>query len=219
MPDRAIRPGHLAAATPGRPRYRECMMTSRLRSLPAWPIAAALVPLLVLFAAACGDGDDDVPGATSTPAAGITITEPWVRASANDTSAAYMLIANNGAEDRLVSASTPISPKVQIHEVVVEGPTSKMQEIPGGLAIAANSTTQLKPGGYHIMMMALTDPLEVGEKVELALNFEKAGSISITAEVREGSTMSGGMTGTKPTPGTGMTTPVAGMTPAPTATR
>lgn len=171
------------------------------------------VVAVITGASACGD--DDAPTSTpipSQPSTQITISDPWARTTTNDLSAAYMVITNGGAEDRLVSAKADISSKVQIHEVVVDGSTSKMQELAGGLPIPANGRVELKPGSYHIMMMMLTDPLTVGEKVELDLTFEKAGVIHVTAMVREGSGMSGA--GGTTTPG-GMT---GGMQGTPNAT-
>lgn len=186
-----------------------------------------------LVAAACGGDDDDddtadtatttstaattTTGTATQVASPITISDVWARTTTNDVSAAYMMIKNTGVQDRLVSATADVSPKVQIHEVITEGNTSKMQEIPGGLVIPANASVELKPGGYHIMLMDLpTKKLDVGQKVEIDLVFEKAGKIHVTAEVKQGGGMdmgSGSMSGTgTATTGHGMGTATASAT-------
>lgn len=52
--------------------------------------------------------------------------------------------------------------------------------------LPAGKAVELKPGGYHIMLMELVKPLKVGDTIEITLTFEKAGKKTVTAEVREG---------------------------------
>ena len=103
-------------------------------------ILMALVALVAALAAvACGDDDDDEPaGAGQQFTLGdLTIVDPWVRSTTTDVTAAYMTIKSKGAADTLVSASSPIAGMVQLHEVITEGATSKMQEKPGGFPVPA----------------------------------------------------------------------------------
>lgn len=99
--------------------------------------ALALVVLgLSVVIASCG-GDDDDDGGAGTPTAAATIGKlsiinPWARTTTNDVTAAYFTIKNSGAEDTLVSVKSNITGMVQLHEVVTESSTSKMQEKPGG---------------------------------------------------------------------------------------
>ena len=159
-------------------------------------IMVLLAVLAVPIAAACGD-DDDGPASTPTPGVegvklgDLTLAGGWVRTTANDVSAGYMAIHNAGLEDTSVSASSPIAPMVQLHEVVTEGSSSKMQEKEGGFVVPAQGMVELKPGGYHIMLMGLTGPLDEGDEVELTLTFEKAGDITLTLPVQkaDGSSM------------------------------
>ena len=178
-------------------------------------VAALAIPLAV----ACGgddDDDDDQPG-EPTPTAtqmadgdavtlgDLTISGGWVRTTTNDVSAAYMMVMNDGLEDTIVKASSPISSMVQLHEVITEGSTSKMQEKEGGFPVPAQGMVELKPGGYHIMMMNLTEPLEEGDEVEVTVTFEKAGEVTLTLPVQkaEGTSMDmgGGEMGGTPTMG------------------
>lgn len=56
----------------------------------------------------------------------------------------------------------------------------KVDQIP----VSAGGTTELAPGGYHVMLMDLVNPLEPGQSVALTLTFEKAGELTVNAEVR-----------------------------------
>ena len=60
-----------------------------------------------------------------------------------------------------------------------------MREV-DSIDLPAGEAVELKPGGYHIMLIDLVKPLEVGEQIELTLTFEQAGDRTVTAEVREG---------------------------------
>jgi len=96
----------------------------------------------------------------------------------------FVTITNTGkTDDRLVSASTPVAGETQIHEMKMQGDVMKMAELPDGIVIPAGQTVTLAPGGYHLMFMKLAQPLVEGGSVPLTLNFEKAGSVTITLKV------------------------------------
>jgi len=146
---------------------------------------AAVVPL-ALVASACGDDDDDDDGNAGPMATvgDLEIYDAWVRTTTNDVSAAYFRVENGGDADTLVRVTSGISSMVQLHEMVTEGASSKMQEKPGGFPVPADGTLELKPGGFHVMLMNLAEPLKEGDTVELELTFEKAGTVKLTAPVR-----------------------------------
>ena len=111
-------------------------------------------------------------GMSGTPAAGMDMHQQAM----TGTSAAYLTIENSGSEpDRLVGASSPAAKTVEIHEMVDDGGTMRMRPLADGLAIPANATTTLEPGGYHIMLIDLKAPLKAGDRFPLDLTFEKAG--------------------------------------------
>jgi copper(I)-binding protein len=167
-------------------------------------VASAVVLLVaVVGLSACG-GDDDGAGtdATAPPATSkIEIADAWARETPNDVSAVYMVIKNSGAADRLVSAASSKSPNVQIHETVTEGSSMRMQEVEGGIEVPANAEVALAPGGYHIMLMNLAEPVKAGETLDIELTFEKAGVMNLDVPVKSGGGMmqhsaeSGGMDG------------------------
>lgn len=151
-------------------------MTSR----PGLRRAAAALLLLALPAAS-------LPALAHDYTLGdLRIGHPWTRATAPSAKvgAGYMTIANGGASaDRLVSASTPASARVEIHEMRMDGGVMRMRELAGGLAVPARGEATLKPGGYHLMLMDLNAPLKEGESVPVVLVFERAGRVEVELKV------------------------------------
>jgi copper(I)-binding protein len=100
----------------------------------------------------------------------ILIEKPFSRATpgGSQVGVGYMAIINTGSTaDRLVSASSPAAGKVQVHEMVMQNGVMKMRELPDGLPIEARKTVSLAPGGNHLMLMGLKNPLKQGDKVGL----------------------------------------------------
>jgi copper(I)-binding protein len=98
--------------------------------------------------------------------------------------AAYMVIENSGTEpDRLTGGTTPVAGKVEIHEVVDEGGVMQMRPLADGLEIPAGGRVELKPGGYHVMLIGLTESLTPGATYELTLTFATAGELVLTVPV------------------------------------
>lgn len=65
------------------------------------------------------------------------------------------------------------------------GGQMRMQEIEGGLALTAGETVTFEPGGYHIMLLDIAEPLEAGDEIDLTLDFAEAGEQTLTVEVME----------------------------------
>ena len=116
----------------------------------------------------------------------IVIEDPWVRAvppTAKNT-ALFMVIKNNGDEpDVLIGVKTDISKMVSIHKTVNQNGIMKMVHVKK-LSIPPGGKVELKPGGYHIMVMGLKRELKTGENVKFTLIFEKSGEIVIKAPVK-----------------------------------
>jgi copper(I)-binding protein len=111
-------------------------------------------------------------------------TQPMQHGGAN--SAIYMVLANGGAEaDSLVAAKAGVSNAVEIHETVMEGDVMRMQQVEGGIEAPAGGQVELKPGGYHIMLIGLTRDLAVGDKFPVTLEFSSGATLEVEAEVRE----------------------------------
>ncbi len=119
----------------------------------------------------------------------IVIKDPWARPSPKMASsgAAYMIIENKGKEDdALIGAEGDVSDAVEIHEMVVdENNVMHMKPVEGQrLVIPAKGKVELKPGGYHIMLIGLKHQLKEGEVVHLTLKFEKSGEMQVDAPVK-----------------------------------
>jgi periplasmic copper chaperone A len=94
--------------------------------------------------------------------------------------AGYLTIVNGGnTPDRLVSVTSDISAKAQIHEMKMDNGVMEMREVPDGLPIPAGASVMLKPGGYHIMFVDLKRPVKPGDVIHVVLTFEKAGKVDV----------------------------------------
>ncbi len=99
--------------------------------------------------------------------------------------AAFLQIENKGADDALLSASSPVASKVEIHTMTMEGDVMKMRALPQ-VELNAGQKLDMKPGsGVHLMLMGLKKPLAVGDKFALTLVFRKAGKLEATVEVAD----------------------------------
>jgi len=116
----------------------------------------------------------------------LEIEHPWTRATppTAKTGGGFLTITNKGTTpDRLIAARSPVSLKVEVHEMKMDGSVMRMREVDGGIEIPPGATVTLKPGGYHIMFMELKAPLAQGGKVPVTLVFEKAGSIDVELKI------------------------------------
>jgi copper(I)-binding protein len=98
--------------------------------------------------------------------------------------AAYMLILNGLEEDvQVVSATSPAAAVVELHETIDDNGVMRMVPQPEGFAVPAGGSVELMPGGKHVMLIDLVDPLETGEEIEITLNFNNGESIDLTVPV------------------------------------
>lgn len=163
-------------------------------------LVVALSAVAALTLAACGDdaSSSDDAGATAP-----TVRNAWARTSAagQTAGAAYMEIVGGGTEDVLRSASVPasVAGTVEVHETTASGAASSgstgMGAMSGAsgmmtmrpvdqIAIPADKTVILEPGGYHVMLLDLPKPLNTGDRFTVTLTFDKAGRIDVPVEVR-----------------------------------
>lgn len=116
----------------------------------------------------------------------LKIDYPWSRATPHGTQVAggYLVIENKGANaDRLVSVTSEIAGRVEIHEMSVQGGVMRMRPLARGLEINPGATIKFEPGGFHVMFMNLRRPLKEGEKFKGTLVFEKAGTLVVEFKV------------------------------------
>ena len=176
---------------------------------------ASVLTLAVLGAPACGDdttSDSAASETTTTLAAGPTISGAWARNSPMEATngAAYLAITGGTSDDQLVAASVDatVAGKVELHETVAAGesgdgsmgapttvagdtmtattlaPAMEMRPVEA-IDVPAGKKVELKPGGYHIMLLDLVQPLVVGDSFDLTLTFAEAGEQVVTVEVKD----------------------------------
>ena len=135
--------------------------------------------------------------AEEVKAGDLVITQAWSRATPGGAKIAggYLTIENKGtAPDRLIGGSAEVSDKIQVHEMTMNNGVMTMRPLDKGLTIEPGKTVKLAPGGYHLMLMDLKNPLRQGDKVPVTLEFEKAGKVNLSLDVQGvGAQAPGGM--------------------------
>jgi periplasmic copper chaperone A len=117
----------------------------------------------------------------------IQVRHPWSRATAPGAKVGvgYMEIRNNGTQrDRLLSVSTAVAKRVELHLTEREGEVMKMRQVKV-IDIPARERFTLRPGGAHLMLVDIVQPLRKGERFAMTLRFERAGEVEVQFEVQE----------------------------------
>jgi hypothetical protein len=146
-------------------------------------LAALVSPLLAVScaeqqpqeAAACGGAN------------GIVASEAWVRAAPEGApmSAAYLVLCNGGAADRLVGATFEGAGAVELHvSSTSEDGMTGMSQMKEGLPLPAGETVTLAPGGSHIMLIGIDARIADGDAPAITLEFENAPPLAVTLDVR-----------------------------------
>ena len=113
-----------------------------------------------------------------------SVKDPWVRGTVAGQKATGLFgQITSSAGGKLVSASSPLAGVVEVHEMVMDGNVMKMRAVPS-LELPAGKTVELKPGGYHVMLMDLKQELKTGDSVPLTLVIEGAGGKRETVELK-----------------------------------
>ncbi|MBZ9816978.1 copper chaperone PCu(A)C [Mesorhizobium sp. CA7] len=166
-----------------------------LRGAPPFhlPLRVGLAVLSLFFLLAC------IPAALAHEfkVGDLEIEHPWSRATppGAKVGGGYFTVINKGsAPDRLLSISSDISEKAELHEMGVKDGVMTMRPVEGGLEIPAGGKVALKPGAYHLMFTGLKRQPKQGEKFSATLTFERAGSVTVDFAVEGiGETGSGDM--------------------------
>ena len=136
------------------------------------------------------------PVLAQTPS--VVVEKAWARATPGEsrTGGVFMTLVEKGtAPDKLVRAATPLAGKVELHTSTTEDGIMKMRPVTA-ITVEPGKPTELKPGGYHVMLMDLKQPLKEGDSFPLTLSFEKAGEVAVTVKVEKAGAMTPGhMTG------------------------
>jgi periplasmic copper chaperone A len=125
----------------------------------------------------------------------IVVRDGWSRATPGGArvGAGYLVIENHGdVQDRLVAAELPVAGRVEIHESTESGGVARMRQVTD-VPVSAHGTVELRPGGLHLMLMDLRNPLREGDRLEGVLVFEHAGRVAVQLQVKKiGASSAGG---------------------------
>ncbi|QGN49698.1 copper chaperone PCu(A)C [Micromonospora sp. WMMD558] len=163
-------------------------ITTGRRLRPAVLLAAAV---LVTSVAGCGSSDDSssatptaspTAAASASTAAGVLgIRDPWVKAADTGMTAAFGTLVNDGDSDvTITAAATEVSP-MELHEMTMKDGKMVMQAKQSGVVIKAKSEHVLQPGGDHLMLMDLKQPVKAGDELTFTLTFADGRTQTFTA--------------------------------------
>jgi copper(I)-binding protein len=125
--------------------------------------------------------------AEEVKAGDLVISQAWSRATPGGAKIAggYLTIENKGSTpDRLVGGAGEVAAKVELHEMAMNNGVMTMRPLDKGLTIEPGKPVKLAPGGLHLMLIDLKNPLKQGDKVPLTLEFEKAGKVNLSLDVQ-----------------------------------
>jgi copper(I)-binding protein len=113
------------------------------------------------------------------------VTNAWARATPGkaENGAAYLTIQSPTA-DRLVSVSTPVARKAELHTMSMSGGIMQMRPV-AGIDVPGGQPVKLKPGGEHVMLLGLNHPLQEGQSFPLTLTFEKGGTRTVEVAIEK----------------------------------
>lgn len=119
----------------------------------------------------------------------IAVQEAWARPSIgpSGSSALYFTLIGSGNPDRLVGVSTPAAAQADLHETINDNGVMKMRGVKE-VAIERDKPVRFAPGGYHVMLMGLKQPLKAGDSIPVTLRFEHAPPVTVNVPVQRAPT-------------------------------
>jgi copper(I)-binding protein len=135
---------------------------------------------------ACSADDSESGSAAPT----LSVTDAWTRAVAPGgesaiTTAVYFTIENDsGADDQLLSVTTAVAEAAEMHGSTITNGVMQMRRAQT-VELPAGETVVFEPGGLHVMLIGVREPLEAGDRIDLELTFAQSGTMTVTVEVRE----------------------------------
>lgn len=170
-----------------------------------------ILALAALALSACGSAATTTPAVPTAAPSAIQVSDAWARvvpvmadtqptgaamgeakptgaamgsAASGPNGAAYLTIRNSGPADRLLKAMSDAAGTVELHTVIDDNGVKQMRPVEA-IDVPANGEVALKPGSFHVMMFGVKQDLKPGDTINLTLQFEKAGSMTVKAEVRQ----------------------------------
>ncbi len=155
--------------------------------MPKFSFRAALAASLLIAPMAAGCASDDPADTDRSAATVVTVSDQWAKAAPDGMTSLFGTFHNSGDHDvRIVSATSPVAGSVELHEVVTDAAgTSVMQEKGDGFHIPAGGSHELTPGGDHLMLIDLTEPLTVGSDIDVEVTFDDGSTLPFVVQVRD----------------------------------
>jgi hypothetical protein len=122
---------------------------------------------------------------TAAWAQSVDVKGAWARATVQGqkASGAFMtLTAKDGA--KLVGVTSPVAGVTEVHEMKMDGDVMKMRAVDGGIDLPAGKAVELKPGGYHVMLMDLKTPLQKDTTIPLTLLLKDAKGVQTQMDIK-----------------------------------
>ncbi|MEV1330403.1 copper chaperone PCu(A)C [Micromonospora costi] len=147
----------------------------------------AAAACLVASATACDGSSSAAPPSappspsTSAPAGLLDIRDPWVKAADRGMTAAFGTLVNDGDADVTISAAATEVSAMELHEMTMKDGKIVMQPKQGGILVKAHSAAVLQPGGDHLMLMDLKQPVRAGDELAFTLTFTDGRTQTFTA--------------------------------------
>ena len=144
-------------------------------------IGAALAVCALAGCSASSDDHQELMAST------VTVENQWASSTETEMAAVFGTFSNTGDHDaRIVSGESPLAGRVEVHEVAPDASGAmKMRPKADGLVVPAGGTRELIPGGDHLMLMDLKEPLQAGADVTLTVVFEDGSTMPVTAQIRD----------------------------------
>ncbi|WP_407176786.1 copper chaperone PCu(A)C [Bradyrhizobium sp. STM 3562] len=142
--------------------------------------ALACAAMVSCFLSSPSPAEDAAPGS-------LIVSQPWSRATPGGAKVAggYLTIKNRGDRiERLLSASTSLAQRTEIHQMAMIGGIMTMRPAAGGLIIEPGHSVTLAPGGTHLMFEGINAAFRQGDRVPVTLDFEQAGAMNVMFEVQ-----------------------------------
>ena len=115
----------------------------------------------------------------------IEVKNAWVRATVQGQKATGAFMTLTSKEDvTFVSAASPVAGVVEVHEMKLINNVMSMRALQGGLQVPAGKAVELKPGGYHVMLLDLKLPLKKDTTIPMTLVFKNAKGVESKTELK-----------------------------------
>ncbi|WP_049560137.1 copper chaperone PCu(A)C [Nonomuraea sp. SBT364] len=156
-------------------------------------VRPALLLAAVVALSGCGSSPETTAATGAKPTAeasaavvpaaqGLTISDPWVKTVKKGMTAAFGTLVNDTGADLTVTAgASPLSPVIELHEVVDSGGKMVMRPKEGGFVVPAGGKHELRPGGDHIMLMGVSEEVKPGARISFTLTVKGGAPLEFTA--------------------------------------